>query len=154
MFTEMLDKQADEIERPPLLPAGVYVARVAAHPIIDAESNDNWEYLDFPLVIVAADEVDETDLEEYGNVVGARVRHRFMSTKDASDAAAQQRAAFNVRNFLENTLQCMSATDDIRTGLANAVEKEVMIELVHTPSKKPGEEDVFFVNINKVWAIA
>ena len=106
-FNDVLNKKASEIERPPLLPPGHYVAQVAKVPAMDTKSSDkgSWDVLDFTLLpISAGEDVDPELLTAYGALgpMSAQ-RHSFMFNKD--DQPAFDRTLFNLKRFLLDHLQ-------------------------------------------------
>lgn len=110
-FADVLNTKASDIERPPLIPVGTYLARVKAIPTMDSVGDNKWDVLDFQLLLQSAGEdVDQNDLAEYGGLSAASVmRHRFMFNKE--DEAAFKRTLFNLKRFLLDHLQVEGSDD-------------------------------------------
>ena len=125
-FNDVLSKRTNEIERPPILPPGTYVAKVAKPPETDTKSSDkgNWDILDFTLLPVAATEdVDTEALAAFGPLGPASAqRFSFMFNKD--DELAFNRTLFNLKRFLLDHLQL--------SGDDNSSIKELLDQVVGT----------------------
>ena len=104
-FNDVLKTKVADIERPPLLPVGTYKAVVKKIPSMETSGDGKWDFLDFQLGLIAAEEdVDADALKEYGGLSAATiVRQRFMFNKE--DDAAFKRTLFNVKRFLYDHLQ-------------------------------------------------
>jgi len=133
-FSEMLDRKAEEIEQPPLLPPGIYTVQwtqPAEQDSIDSQkTGKTYDRLTFVGQIVSAVEVDEDELAEFGNVQGTSVRYNFLfstAEEDENKAAAQL-------NRLKGFLQQLGVFEEGMTlseGLANAVGASCLVEIAH-----------------------
>lgn len=110
-FADALNTRSSEIERPPLIPVGTYLARVKAIPTMDSVGDNKWDVLDFQLLLQnAGEDVDQDDLTQYGGLgPQSVVRHRFMFNKE--DDAAFKRTLFNLKRFLLDHLQVEGGDD-------------------------------------------
>lgn len=151
-FSDSLDRQMEEIKRPPNLPIGHYIWQIAKHPDIDqitAGDGTEYERLTFQLTCVSpTDDVDPTELEEFGNVTGQTVRKTFMFNNSPDEKARFDQTLFQVKQFLENAGvdPSMSMTE----GLAACVGGQIMGELRHRPSKD--DPEVVFQEIGRTAA--
>ena len=148
-FSDSLDRKLEEIKRPPNLPTGHYIWAVKKHPDIDtfeAKSGDEWEKVTFQLNCVSPhDDVDEDELEEYGNVQGAMNSKVFMFNTNPDKKADFERTMFNLRRFLGH------CGVDESLGLAEALGASVganfLGELKHSPS--PEDPEVIFTEVGR-----
>src|SRR5262245_14973510 len=93
-FTEALNVKVGEIERPPLIPVGVYRGVVTKIPSYDTISDD-WDVVDFQIRLLEMVDGNEDELREYGGLSEVSVlRHRFMFTKDRTNPVAFNRTLF------------------------------------------------------------
>lgn len=125
-FTDTLDKTADQIEKPPLLPVGEYVWAVEKTPsIIDKEE---WEIVEYQCRCVEPMEsVDADALQDFIAKTGAlskqRQRNAFLFSK--TDAGAFARTEYNHKQFLTNTLKCWDeSTETLKQGMAKSVNRQ------------------------------
>lgn len=153
-FSETLDRKAEEIQRPPLLPIGNYIGKcIKPFSVVDMEFTRDGEKvqaerIEFQCAIVAAEEVDEDDLAEYGNVANVPFRVDFL--RDVEENANQARTDFQIRSFLE----AAGALEDgmsLEEGLANIVGCEFGVEISHRPDKN--NPDVFYLNVAKTYGL-
>lgn len=112
-FTEALNVKVSDIERPPLIPMGVYRAVVVKIPSLDQVGSDEegWDTIDFILrLLEPMQEVSEKELAEYGGLTDSSIiNYRFMFPRN--DDAGFKRTQFNVRRFCEDHLQIDGAAD-------------------------------------------
>jgi hypothetical protein len=81
-FEDVLNQGIDTIEKPPLIPQGPYVWKVAKYAR-DVVGGGKWKTIDFTLQCQAAgDTVDEDELAEYGNPAGKVLSKRFMFNEE------------------------------------------------------------------------
>ncbi len=98
-FMDIANQRMDEIERPKNLPIGTYLCQVDGIPEKGEVANGKYETLDFTFRIISAQDVDDEDLRDYGDITTQKVRHRFMfNTEDENGA---QRSIYNLKRFLE-----------------------------------------------------
>lgn len=140
-FNEMLNTPQGKVERPPLIPQGVYLARVIKVPSFDTVGqNDQWDTVDFAMQLMAPHEgVDEDELKAYGGLTKASVRSkRFMFNRE--DEAAIKKTAFQLKNFCIEHLK-IEATDDtpLKELLNNAFNTECLVFIKWRADKQDPE---------------
>lgn len=150
-FTDHLDKKGSEIERPPIIPIGHYIAKVTKQPEFNKVGSPGNEFdtCDFVMQITCVVEADDDEIAEYGDVTKATVRHRFMF--DKQDETRQQRSLFNLKRFLEDHLGCMTEKESIKVGLANAVGAECTITISHRPD--PNDPEIKYDQVGRTAAV-
>lgn len=143
-FTDALDKNFDDIERPKNLPVGNYIWVVEKQPAFEKAKDGSYEFLDFQLKCVApSDDVDPDALREFGDTSNVRQRLRFIfSTTEKND---YDRALFNLKRFLEEHLQVEAA--NIKEALAKSVGHQCMAEVSWQPDKN--DPEVIYTNIRR-----
>lgn len=86
-FSKLLNKQADQIEKPKPVPPGTYYATVGTHKFGQTTSEKQTPYVEFEIRLTQPDEdVDEEQFAEFGGQekLGARaMRYTFYLTDDA-----------------------------------------------------------------------
>lgn len=120
-FVDSLEKTAEDIKRPPLLPVGTYEWQVKKYEF-DKSNDGKWEMCNFHLNCTAVGEdVDPDALAEYGGTaVGAYMRYTFMF--DTEDTAKFNQTLFRLKRFLVDTLKCWDeSAGSLKEGIANAV---------------------------------
>jgi hypothetical protein len=118
-FADALNTPAGEIERPPLIPVGSYIASVVKVPSMETIGDGNWDVLDFQFrLIQAMDDVDQSDLAAYGGLNPTSIlRRRFMFNKN--DSAAFKRTLFDLRRFLTDHLKVPGDEGTLLSELIN-----------------------------------
>lgn len=138
-FSDLLDRKAEEIKRPPNLPEGHYIWQVMKHPELseraDKEGN-KLEVLTFTCACVApSDDVDPDEVEAYGDVTKAVCRKDFLFNN--GDDAGMARTEFQLRQFLEALGLDLSKA--IQELLVDSVNGQFTGELAHRPDKNDPE---------------
>ncbi len=152
-FTELLDRKAEDIERPPLLPIGIYSAKVSKpHAVSELKGKDGttYERVEFPCAIVAPIEVDEQDLEDYGSVANAPFRVDWLLNTAEDEHAKREMTLFRIKTFLEAS-GAMSDGDELGIGMANAVGAEFAVEIGHRPD--PTNPDITYLEVKKTLSL-
>jgi len=128
-FSDALNTKTSEIERPPLLPIGHYIAIVEKMPSFDTIADGRFDVVDFILKIQSAgDDIDPDDIEEYGDVTAARVRHRFLFNKE--EQANFNQTLYNLKRFLqEHLLIDMNDDTPLKESLNNALNQQCLIAI-------------------------
>ena len=153
-FSDALDRNMEEIKRPPNPPVGHYIWAVKKHPETDSFESKNsgktFDRLSFSLSIVeASDDVDPDELAEYGNVQG------FMSNKtflfDNEDEAGFERSMFNLKRFLTDHLGVDEALS-MSEALAASVNMQCLGELKHRPD--PNDPEIVYAEIGRTTAVS
>ena len=149
-FTDSLDRQMEEVQRPINPPTGNYIWQIDKHPEIDtftSRAGDEYERITFNVTCVEpCDDVDPDELEEYGNVAGFRSRKSFMLSTAEDKAKEAEGTIFNTKRFLEH------AGVDVESGtlgeaFASSVGGRFRGELKHRPSTD--DPEVVFVEIGR-----
>lgn len=142
-FSASLDRNMEEIERPPVLPVGHYIWTVEDWSTEEVGKDPVWDRLTFNcLCKEATEDVDPDELAEYGKYTGKRDRKVFMfNTESEADFA---RTEFQVRQFLE-TLGISEGS--LGEALAQAKGRQFIGELRQRPDKN--DPEVIFTEIGR-----
>ena len=126
-FTDILNKRADEIERPKPLPVGTYLGMVQGAPEFGNIGKENTAVANFTIRLLQAnDDVDREALANVGGLDGKTVRHRFFLT----DAAM-----YRLKEFLVNDLQIEEGTSTLGQLVSEAAGRQVYLTIKHRPSQ-------------------
>lgn len=147
-FTDSLDRNLEDIKRPPNLPIGHYTWQVTKHPEVqDRDSaNGSFQIVKFSLSCIAPDEdVDPDDLEEYGNVEGAVVSRDFIFSNAAEDKAKFEQSMFRLKQFLGH----LGLEDDmpLSEALAASVGRQCKGKIKHRPD--PSDSEIVYQEIER-----
>lgn len=132
-FADILNKPVSEIERPPNVPVGEYIARVSKMPELGEAGQGKWKTIVIPMTLTEAmPNVDAEDLEKFGGLHGnpaASVRHQFMfsTDTDATSQANNERTQFNAKRFFSEHLKVEG--DTLSQMMANSVGSECMVSI-------------------------
>lgn len=135
-FADSLDVSSADVEAPPILPVGVYNARIVGPGAIDARDNIAppavHDSVIFNCQPTEAVEVDEDAVEAFGDLSGAFFRVEFLGKQ--GDPQEQKRLPWQVKRFLVE--HC--GMDDAPLGelIANAKGAEFQVVIDHQRSKK------------------
>ena len=148
-FNEVLNMKAGEIEKPPLIPAGTYIAKVHKIPEIgEVGGQDNkYKTIDFMFKLLSPmEDVDQEQLEQFGGLNNTFARRRFMFSED--DEAAVKREVYNVKRLLLDHLK-VSGTDDDKLSqlLNNSINAECLVFMAWRPDKN--DKEVIYSEIKK-----
>lgn len=137
-FRELANVKLNEIPDAPLAPSGDYIFRISKQPIWGEAGDGKYETLVFPCAAVEAVNVDDDDLEAFGDVKAINLSVRFMSTKDPNPEEETRNAQTQarLRDFLLKHLG-MPAT----TSLAQAIDESVGAEFVGTVTHRIDKND-------------
>ena len=150
-FTDSLDRNMEEVKRPPNPPVGHYVWQVKKHPDTDSfeskASGKTFDRLSFQMsCLEASDDVDPDDLQEYGDVAG------FVTTKsflfDNGDEQAFERSLYNLKRFFEHL--GLEESMSLSEALAAAVGAQCLGELKHRPD--PNDPEVVYAEMGRTVA--
>lgn len=147
MFDEMLDRKAEDVKAPPLLPVGTYTVRVKKHP--DIVDKEEFEIVEFQLEAMEADNVDPVELEEYGKVQGFPLRMSFLFPKDPERKRDNESALNRLKTFMST----LGVPEDgsIREMMAQTPNTQCLAEVIHVPDKT--DPEVVYANIRKVYSL-
>jgi len=145
-FRDIATKKLEEVERPKNPPVGNYLWRISKIPTIETLKGDLWDIVDVPLQCIApSDDVDTDALASYGPVNKLMLRKRFMF--DKNDQTAFDRTMYDLRRFLEDHVKCATPEMNIMEALNNAVNQQVMAEIVWRADKN--DMEVMHANIGR-----
>lgn len=142
-FKDALSTKLGDVERPPILPIGLYLCTVTKVPDMGTAGQDKYDTVDFNFAVTQAIEVDEDDLADFGNVVGQTIRHRFMFNKE--DEVNFARSLFNIRRFLEDHLKCAKPKDELKKALNDCVNHSCYIQVRHRPD--PNDSEITYTDV-------
>ncbi|RMD51696.1 hypothetical protein D6827_01675 [Candidatus Parcubacteria bacterium] len=138
-FTKALDRNLEDVKRPKPLPTGTYITRIVDRPGIDeftASSGVQYERLSFQLAIEGPDEVDEEELEDFGNPAGYKLQRTFLI--DTTDEAGFEKTLYYIKQFLGN-----AGVETEGVTLGEAIEQaqgaSMIVEVGHRPDPKNPE---------------
>lgn len=148
-FTALLDKQSDEFELPPVLPAGIYIATVGDRHKEDATLKQGaYTKITLPIKIISAYEVDEDQIAEFGDPKGSRLSLDFLfNNKPENDdqVRANERNMFRLRKFLEE--HCGLGKGVLGEQLLAAQSAQFLVEVSHRAIREGSDEMI--ANITK-----
>lgn len=151
-FADLLDRKAEEIKQPPLLPAGTYLAMVKQYPEVGDLKSDKGQYekVTFNMEVVSAYEVDEDAITEFGTVQGFPLRMDFIiDNGEDADAARKREGALNrIKTFLTN-LGVLSDEMTLGEGFVASVSAACLVEVGHRPD--PNDSERFYVEIKRTF---
>ena len=103
-FASVLNRKAEDIQRPKNLPVGHYIASVKKLPDQAKISDGRFDILDFTLSIQSAcEDVDPDELEGFGAAVaGQLVRKRFLFNTDPAEERGFALSMNQLKTFLTN----------------------------------------------------
>lgn len=141
-FNEALNKKVDDIERPKMPPNGHYIWQVTGVPKTDTITtpNGSWDTVNIPCMAVAAGEdVDQDELQAFGNVRSIKNRLSFMF--DKNDENNFDGTLFRLQTFLREHIKVTTEGDGMSTkeALSACVNQQFMGELKITPDKNNPE---------------
>ena len=148
MFDELLDRTAETIKEPPLLPPGTYVLQVKALP--EETETDDWSIIQFQLIVVSVDSADEDAIEAYGKVAGTPTRQAFMFSKAEDDSRGREQSLNRLKTFVQN---CGIDTDGMtmREAVAQTPGTQLLGEISHRPDKN--DPDKIYLNLDKTHSL-
>ena len=152
-FTDMLDRKAEEIKAPPSLPAGMYLFQIKQHPDQDdlkGKDGTPYDRLTFMTQVVAAEEVDEDALADYGNVVGAPMRYTFLFNTLEEETAKREGSLNRLKIFLTNC-GCFEDGMTLSDALAASPGMQFRGEITHRLD--PNDSERVYSEIGRTYAI-
>lgn len=103
-FSDALNRQMEDIKRPPPLPLGHYILSIPKMPSPPepmASSKGSYEKMTINAVVVSAGEdVDPDELRDYGNVAGQAMRIDFIFNNDPDEAAKFEGTLNRLKAFM------------------------------------------------------
>jgi hypothetical protein len=123
-FGSILDQPAADAQRPPNLPRGHYHVSVASFRE-DKSSQKGTEFVEYGLKIVEPlDDVDEDDLEEFGDTRGQVIPVQFWVT---------DKSIYRLKEFLEHCGVDLGDKKSFKQAIPEAVNCEVIAQVIHEP---------------------
>jgi hypothetical protein len=123
-FGSILDEPAQDAERPPNLPRGHYHTSVASFRE-DKSSQKGTEFIEYGLKIVEPlDDVDEEELEEFGDTRNHVIPVRFYLT---------EKSKYRLKEFLEHCGVDLSDGKSFKQAIPEAVNCEIVAQVIHEP---------------------
>ena len=134
-FSSILDMPASEAQRPPTLPRGSYVVMVTAYRE-DKSSQAQTPFTEFTLKVIEplekedpktkemVPQVDEDELEEFGDVRDSIINVRFWHT---------EKAIYRLREFLEHCGVDLGGKKSFTQAIPEAVNATIIANITHRP---------------------
>lgn len=148
-LSEMLDRKAEEIKQPPLLPPGIYLMQGTKHPDLEEVRDTSFERVTFQMKVIAPSEVDAAALEEYGNVVGAPARKQFLYDTDPDKKAERETRLNQIKGFL-TAAGVFPEGSTLREAFANYPGSQFLAEVTHRPDKNDPER--FYLEVGRTFS--
>ena len=146
-FASILNRKAEDIRRPPNLPAGHYIASVKALPESAKLSDGKFEKVTFILIVQqACEDVDPDETAAFGKVAGQIVRKDFIFNLDPDEARNFQITENQLKQFLENCA-IDSAGKTLGEMINESVGTFVKIEVTHRADKR--DPTVLFTDVGR-----
>ena len=128
-FTAILQNaKLGEIEKPKPLPAGSYAALVKSIEQVETKGEKQTGYIRVNMEIVAPlGDVNEVDLEEFGNPSGKKIRTDFYITDDA---------IYRLQDFILEHIGLDMAGMSLEQAIPQMVNNQVGVKITQEISKK------------------
>lgn len=149
-FAEMLDRKAEEIKAPPLLPAGLYHIRCTGPAETDevrGKDGTIYDKVTFKLQVVGAIEVDEDALAEFGKVSGYNLRQDYLFNTDPEEEFRRAQTLNAMSNFLK-ALGTFEEGMTLQEGLVACAQGQAQAEVSHRAD--PNDSSRFYTEIKRV----
>jgi hypothetical protein len=152
-FADALDVQADSVEAPPLLPVGTFIWEVHKDYEVRA-AGDDWEAIEWLVRCVSAeDDVDEDELEAFGDPAGEMARISFMAPTASGKEGdrGRQQTLNSIKNFITNSLQVDGSGLSMSELMAAAKGEQFMAQATHEQDKN--NPDVYRLRLKRISAV-
>lgn len=138
-FTETLNTNVADIERPPLMPIGTYRWAVEKIPSIETTKDAKWDVVNFQVKCLGPqDDVDPDAIREFGDLTKVRQRHSFLFDKE--DKNAFDRTLYGLKRFLADHLKIDGADEmPLKQALNASVNKQFLSNIVWRADKNDPE---------------
>lgn len=137
-FLDLAKRTSEEIVKPPLLPIATYLATVEKPAEFGQTANGKWDTLEFTLKINSLADGDAEAVAAYGDITTARLRHRFLISKE--DLQAAEKSLYYIKRFLEDHLKCWQPGMTMEEAIANAVNYSCLAETKWRRDESTGED--------------
>lgn len=152
-FAEMLDRKAEEIKAPPLLPAGLYHVRckaAAEQDEVNGRDGGLFDKVTFRLEVITPIEVDEDALAEFGKVSGYPLRLEFMFDTAEDEVYKREQTLNRMKQFMEN-LGTFAEGMSLGEGLVSCAQGQCQAEIGHRPDKNDATK--FYTEIKRTYPL-
>lgn len=137
----ILDAAPTGVERPPAMPAGLYVTQIMGQPLYDKSKKKQTEFVQFThkFLQTADDNINQDELDK---VLGDRVlsditmKYTFYLTESA---------AWRLDQFLEDLGYDLNGEQSRRQMIEETQGKTITVQVIHEPS---GDGKSVFAKIN------
>lgn len=152
-FADALNRNMEDIKRPPPPPIGHYIMRVSKMPDapakITGKDGTNYERLDFPIQIVApTEDIDPEEIAIFGDVSGVNLRMSFLF--NTTDDNRYEQTLVQLKQFLAK-LGIDAETGTLSMRLAEAVGCQFIGELTHRPD--PKDANIMYPEIGRTASV-
>lgn len=145
-FKSVATKMKDDIERPPLPPAGNYLWQIPKIPTVSESKDHKWDIVEYQVKAVGVvSDVDEGALNEFGGIKNIRNRVSFMFDKE--DETSFKNTEFNHKRFLTEHVRCWEDGMNVTQAMNASVNKQFVGTIGWKQDKN--DQEVFHANISK-----
>ncbi len=139
-FTDLLSKQVESVERPPVFPAGHYLSTILGHKL-DTSTNKGTPYCRFEVKLISpGEDVDEDLFEAAGGQEALDkkkpLNHDFYLTADAF---------YRLREFLEDGLKLGVSGRNFDEVIPETTNMSYLAKIKLAAGTREGE---YYMNIN------
>lgn len=155
-FTDALDRSAEEIKRPPVLPVGHYIWQIDKFPDVEeftsSRTGDTFERLTFLMTCLSAhDDVDPDELDSFGNVSGQKNRKVFLFNTTDGKEVDYERSEYNLKRFLVDHCGVDEEGKTLGQLLEDAVGAQFLGEIKHRPD--PDDPEIVYAEVGRTSAV-
>lgn len=143
-FASIANRSLEEVEKPPLAPAGVYIFQCTKIPEITSSKDGKWDIVNIPLQAVEPVEVDAEELQKFGKISNIRMSLRFMFNKE--DETEFKRTQYNLKRALEDHFK-IEKGQKMMQGLNAIVNQRVMATVAWSADKT--DPELFYANVGR-----
>lgn len=150
-FTDALDRNLEDIKRPPPLPMGNYIFQVTKMPDpAEPVEGKPYEILRIPVKVVSAlEDVDPDELAVYGNVIGTANRVSFIFNTDPDESTKFEGTLNRLKSFLGH---CGIEGGSLKEGLSQLPNARFVGTVIHRVDERDGES--VFAEIDRTAPVA
>lgn len=149
-FTTALTQTAEDVSRPPAMPAGYYIFSIAGvaeqEEFESTKTGDTYKRLRFPMSCVSPHDVDEDELAAFGNVTNQRQFKTFLFNMNPDESAGLERTIFNLKRFLVDHCQ-LDGSKTLEELINDCVGAQCLAEITHRAD--PNDPEVVYAEIGK-----
>lgn len=148
-FTDALNVNVAEIERPPLPPIGTYTWKVEKVEFGEVGTANKFDTVDIRLqAIESGEDVSPSKLSDFGGLKMVKQRLRFMFPKaEGEEQKAQfERTMFNLRRFLEEHLK-LDPNGTLKQKLTECIGQVCLGDIKYRPDQN--DPEVMYAEIGR-----